>query len=86
MNECMKGVALWANGFKETLRWFGHNERKNSKEFVKKVYTSEIVRLRRIRNPVVGWKDMVKKYMHERSADRWEGIEQERRECLYKER
>ena len=49
--------------------WFGHLERKNSEEFVKKVYVNEIEGPRRDR-PVVRWKDRVKEYMHERGVDR----------------
>ena len=68
------------------MRWFGHIERKNCEEFVKKVYVicSEIVGHRR--RPVIRWKDRGKEYMHERFADRGGGIELERRECLDKER
>ena len=50
---------------RNTFKWFGHMERKNCGEFVKKVYINE----RRVR-PVVRWKDRVKEYMHERDADR----------------
>ena len=31
---------MWCSGMgeKNTLKWFGHTERKNSEEFVKKMY------------------------------------------------
>ena len=51
---------------------------------MKKVYVSETEGPRRRGRPVVRWKDRVKEYMHERVADRVEGIEQAR-ECLDKE-
>ena len=52
---------------RNTLRWFGHIE---SKEFVKKVYASEIVSHRRRVRLVVRWKDRMKAYMNETVADR----------------
>ena len=54
---------------------FGQMERKKSKEFVKKVYVSETEGLRRNGRPVIRWKDRLMEYMHERVADRVEGIE-----------
>ena len=54
--------------------------------FVKKVYVSEIVGPRRRGRPIVGWKDRVKKYMHERVVNRGEGIELARKECVDRER
>ena len=43
-----------------------------------KEYVSETEDPRR-RRPVVGWKDRVKEYMHDRGADRRGSIEQARR-------
>ena len=60
-------------------------ERKNIEEFVKKVYVSETEDTRRGRS-VVRWKDRVKEYMHERVADREEGIEPAKRKCLDREK
>ena len=72
MGPCVNGVknvvVVWVK--RNTLRWFGHIERKNSEEFVKKVYVSEIIGSWRRGRPVVRWKDRVKEYMHERVADR----------------
>ena len=42
---------------------------------MKKVNASEIVGSRRRGRPVVRWKDRVKEYMHERAADKREGLE-----------
>ena len=50
-----------------------HNGGKKSEEFVKKVYVSEIEGRRRGRS-VVRWKDRVNEYMHERGADKGEGL------------
>ena len=69
MGPCANGVE-WVK--RNMLRWFGHVERKKSGDFVKKVYVSETESSRR-RRPVVRWKDRVKKYMHERVADKGEG-------------
>ena len=60
------GVVEWVKI--NTLRCFGHMERKKSEEFVKKVYVSESECRRRRRRPVVRWKDRVKEYMHETVA------------------
>ena len=57
------------------MRWFGYIDRKKSEQFVKKVYVSEI-------DGKASYK-MVKDCMHEKGADRREGIELARRkECL----
>ena len=58
-----------------TLKWFDYFERKNSEQFAKKVYASEIKGPRRRGRPVVKWKDLVKEYMHERVVGRRRGIE-----------
>ena len=65
-NDVKCGIVEWMK--RNILRLFGH-EKKNSEEFVKKVYVSEIVSPRR-RRSVVRWKDRVKEYMHVNIADR----------------
>ena len=44
------------------------------------MYVSEMEGPRRRGRSVVRWKNRMKEYMHERVADRREGIKQERRE------
>ena len=84
---CVNGVKCsvveWVKN--NNLMWFGHLERNESEEFVKKVYVSEIESATRKRRPVVRWKDRVKEYMYKRGADTGVGIEQARRKCLYSE-
>ena len=58
---------------RNTLRWFGHIERKNSEVFVRKVYVTKLVVPRRRGRSVVRWKDRVKEYIHERATDRGGG-------------
>ena len=55
---------------RNTLKWFGHIERKKSDEFVKNVYVSETRGRRRRGRPVVRQKNKVKEYMHEIVTDR----------------
>ncbi len=45
---------------RNTLRWFGHIERTNSEEFVRKVYVSEIEGPSRRGRPLGRWKDKAK--------------------------
>ncbi len=71
---------------RNTLRWFGHTERVNSEEFVRKVYVSEIEGPSRRGRPLGGWKDRVKEYRSERGATRGGGVEHRRREGLDRER
>ena len=78
------GVVEWVK--RNTLRWFGHTERKNNEEFVKKVYVKEIADLRRRERPVVRWKNRMKENMHERVAEKGRWIKLIRRECLDRER
>ncbi len=47
------GVVEWVK--RNTLRWFGHIERMNSEEFVKKVYVSEIEGHSRRGRPLGRW-------------------------------
>ena len=46
-----------------TLKWFGHMERKKNEEFVKKVYVSETEDPRKRGRPAVRWKDRVKEFI-----------------------
>ncbi len=57
------------------MRWFGHIERVNSEEFVKKVCVSETEGPSRRGRPLGRWKDRVKEYMSERGATTGGGIE-----------
>ncbi len=65
------------------LRWCGHNERMENKEFVKKVYVNESVGPDSRGRPLGRWRDRVKGYMFERGATRGEGLDQARRECFW---
>ncbi len=47
--EC--GVVEWVK--RNTLRWFGHNERMGNEEFVKKVYLSYVEGTNRRGRPLV---------------------------------
>ncbi len=69
-----------------TLRWFGHIERMEREEFVKKMYMSESVGPNSRGRPPVRWRDRVKEYMCERGATRGGGLDQARRVYLNKER
>ncbi len=61
---------------KYILRWFGHIERMNSEEFVKKVYVREIEGPSRRGRPLGRWKDRVKEYVSERGTSRGGKLEQ----------
>ncbi len=78
------GVVEWVK--RNTLRWFGYIKRMKSKEFVKKVYVSEIVDPSSRGRAPGGWKDRVKEYICERDATRRGRFEQARRERLDRER
>ncbi len=72
---------------RNTLRWFGHIERMNSEEFVKKMNGSETECSTSPRGRPLGRrKDKVEEYMSERGGTRGGGLEQIRRECLNRER
>ncbi len=60
------GVVKWLK--RSTLRWFGHIERMENEEFVKKVYLSSIEGPSRRVRPLGRWKDRVKEYMSERGV------------------
>ncbi len=68
------------------LRWFEHIGRMGSEECVKKVYMSEGAGPNSRGRPPVRWRDRVKEYMCERGAIRGGRLDQERRECLDRER
>ncbi len=59
-----KWSELWSGGMgkKKYIEVFGHIERINSEEFVKKVYVSEIEGPNRRGRPLGRWKDRVKVY------------------------
>ncbi len=62
MSVCMKdevncGVVDWVK--RNTLKWFIHVERMGSKEFVRKVYESELRGHNRRGKPLGRWKDRV---------------------------
>ncbi len=68
-----------------TLRWFGHIERMENEEFVKKVYWSSVEGPNRRGRPLERWEDRVKEYVSERGV-RGNGVEWARRECMDRER
>ncbi len=80
-NGVNSGVVEWVKR-NSTLRWFGHNERMGSEEFVKKVYMSESVATNSRGRPPGRWRDRVKEYLCERGATRGGGLDQAKRECL----
>ncbi len=71
---------------KNVLKWFGHIERMESEEFVKKVYVSESVGPNSRGGSPGRWRESVKEYMYERGATRGGGLDQARREYLDRER
>ncbi len=79
------GVVQWVKR-RTMLRWFGHIERMESEEFVKKVYTSESVDPNSRGRPPGRWRDRVEEYMWERGDTRGGGLDQARMECLNRER
>ncbi len=62
------GVVEWVK--RNTLRWFGHTERMNNEEFVKKVHVCQLVGPNSRGKPIGRWKDRVKVYVCERGATR----------------
>ncbi len=68
-----------------TLRWFGHIERMENGEFVKKVYLSSVEGTNRRGRPLGRWEDRVKEYVSERGG-RGTGLGWPRRECMDRER
>ncbi len=66
---------------RSTLRWFGHDERMENEEFVKKLYLSSDEGSSRRGKPLGRWEDRVKEYLSERGM-RENGLERARRECM----
>ncbi len=66
------------------MRWFGHIERMENKEFFK-VYLSSVEGPDRKGRPLGRWEDRVKEYLSERGV-RGNGLEQAGRECMDRER
>ncbi len=58
-------------------RWFGHSERMENEEFVKKVYLSSVEGPNRRGRPLGRWEDKMKEYMSDRGArgNGWSGQE-----------
>ncbi len=52
------------------MRWFGHIERMENKELVKKVYLSSVESPNRRGRPLGRWEDRVKEYVSERGVRR----------------
>ncbi len=77
-------VVEWVKS--NTLRWFGHNERMRSEEFVKKVYMSKSMGPNSRGRPPGRWRDRVKEHMCERGATRGGRLDQASRKCLDRER
>ncbi len=78
-------VVEWVK--RSTLRWFGHIERMENKEF-KKVYLSSVGSVEgpnRRGRPLGRWEDKMKEYVSERGV-RGNGLEWARRECMDRER
>ncbi len=71
---------------RNTLKWLGHVEGMGSREFVKKVYESELEGSNRRRRPLGRWKDMVEEYRGERGINGRGVLEEARRECWDRER
>ncbi len=60
------GVVEWVK--RSTLKWFGHIERMENEEFVKKVYQSIVEGPNRKGRPLGRWEDKVKEYVSERES------------------
>ncbi len=68
--EC--GVVEWVK--RSTLRWFGHIERMENEEYVKKVYLSGVEGMNRRGRPLGRWEDRVEEYVSEKGM-RGNGLE-----------
>ncbi len=77
------GVVEWVK--RSTLRWFGHIERMENREVVKKEYLSSVEGPNRRGRPLGRWEDRVKEYISERGV-RGNGLEWARKECMDRER
>ncbi len=67
------------------MRWFGHIERMENEELVKKMYLNSVEGFSRRRRPLWRWQDRVQEYLSERGV-RGNGLEQARSECTDRER
>ncbi len=56
----------WVKG--STVRWFGHIERMENEEFVKKVYRCSVQGTNRRGRTLGRWEDRVKEYVSERGV------------------
>ncbi len=70
---------------RSTLRWSGHIERMENKEFVKKVYLSSVEGPNRRGRSLGRWEDRVKECVSDRGVRR-NGLDWARRECMNWER
>ncbi len=77
------GVVQWV--IRSALRWFGHIERLEKEEFVKKVYLSSVECPIRRRRPLGTWEERMKEYVSERGM-RGNELEWARRKCTDWER
>ncbi len=66
---------------RSTPRWFGHIERMENEEFVRKVYQSSVEGPNKRGRPLGRGEDKVKEYVRERGAS-GAGLEWARRECI----
>ncbi len=69
---------------RSTPRWFGHIERMENEEFVKKVYRSNVEGPNRRGKSLGRWEDRVKEQVSEREV-RGNGLEWARTECVDRE-
>ncbi len=76
-------VVEWVK--RSTLRWFGHIERMENEEFVKKVYLRSVEGTNIRRRPLGRWEDRVQEYVSERGV-RVNALEWARRKCMDRER
>ncbi len=65
------GVVEWMK--RSTPRWFGHIQRMENEDFVKKVYRSSIEGPHRRGRPLGRWEDKVKEYV----SEKWVGVGKE---------
>ncbi len=70
---------------RSTLRWFGHIERMENEEFVKKMYLSSAEGTNRRGRPLGRWDDRVKETVSEREV-KGNRLEWARREGMDRER
>ncbi len=77
------GRAEWVK--RSTLRWFGHIEKIENEEFVKKVSRNSVEGPNKRGRSLGRWEDKVKEYVSDREA-RGNGLEWAKRECMDRER